>query len=68
MNVSFFDWKKVTKKSEKWWFCMGILRIKHENEKKMCKILQNNEKKMKQDYKKSLWNKKKVIDKITFLR
>ena len=47
---------------------MGILRIKHENEKKMCKILQNNEKKMKQDYKKSLWNKKKVIDKITFLR
>ena len=63
MNVSFFDWKKVTKKSEEWWFCMGILRIKHENEKKMCKILQNNMLFFTEHYKKSLCCDKKVIDK-----
>lgn len=46
----------------------GNIKNKTRKRKKNVQNITKQQEKMKQDYKKSLWNKKKVIDKITFLR
>ena len=60
--------EKSNKKERKMVVLYGNIKNKTRKRKKNVQNITKQQEKMKQDYKKSLWNKKKVIDKITFLR